>query len=287
MFGSTLGRVTVVMVLAMAFGGAVAVFALLSVVEEPVQPPQYLLTVPTPTIPVTAASWLVFDVRDGYELVGHNVDEIRSIASVSKLFSATEFYKVGDMYSTTSITQSDVATEGRAGNLKTQEIYTRRELLFPLLLESSNDAAAAMERVDPGLVSRVNSTAAKLALSHTTFVDASGLSSGNQSTAAELAVWARYVYLYEPQIYDITRLSSFYSSNNGWHNNDPFVGQVGYLGGKHGWTPEAGKTFVGVFSETLQNGATREIGYVVLGSDDLEDDVMMLRTFIRQSTRYE
>ena len=74
------------------------------------------------------------------------------------------------------MTQDDVAAEGRAGKLEAGQKYVLRDLLFPLLLESSNDAAAVFER-----------TLGKISFPQVQLADASGLSSYNVASASDLA----------------------------------------------------------------------------------------------------
>jgi D-alanyl-D-alanine carboxypeptidase len=59
----------------------------------------------------------------------------------------------------------------------------------------------------------------------------------------------------------------------------------GYKGGKHGYTDAANQTLVAVFSEESLGG--RELGYVLLGSDDVRLDTELLRTVIQNSVRFE
>ena len=69
--------------------------------------------------------------------------------------------------------------------------YTRRQLLEAMLVKSDNAAAETLAHDYPGgraaFVRAMNDRAQALRLHHTRFADASGLSAGNVSTAAELA----------------------------------------------------------------------------------------------------
>ncbi len=59
-------------------------------------------------------------------------------------------------------------------------------------------------------------------------------------------------------------------------NNSPVITKTGYRGGKHGYTDAAGKTLTAVFTESFRTG-DRPIIYVILGTDDLESAVAVLR----------
>jgi len=238
----------------------------------------------TPDPRLSARSWMVFDLMTGEELYSYKPNTQLPIASITKLMTATVFYEDNDAAATASITWADVAAEGRAGKLQFGDTYTYHELLFPLLLESSNDAAAVIERVDTDVINRMNDYTDFLPL--TIFDDASGLSDMNRSTAAELRTFIRFLSQEAPHILDITQIEEFYSAENGWINNNPFIDDPSYRGGKHGYTNAANRTAVALFSEELSNESTRTLGYVVLGSDDLITDMDTLRSHVREHTTY-
>ena len=133
----------------------------------------------------------------------------------------------------------------------------------------------------------MNTIAAASNLANTHFEDASGLSATNVSTAAELAALLASFYNTEGHLFDITKSQSYYYREHGWINNNPLAGDAGYAGGKHGYTPEAGRTIAAVFMEDFGKGLVFPVGYVVLGSDNLEADVRALRELVRVGVRYQ
>lgn len=256
-----------------------------SVVQEPLKRTDTLVVEEGSALTLNVSAYAVFDVETGQVLLAHNPSTPYPIASVTKLVTAAAVLTSAQLSTTVTLTAADVATDGRAGKLESDQQYTRRELLFPLLLESSNDAATVLERSAPlraemnALVQRYGATAMNLA-------DASGLSSDNIASAQDLAVVVSGLYADEPHLFDITRLTQYIGPYTGWINNSPFITDIGYVGGKHGYTEEAGRTAVALFAEDL-SGTTRTLGYVVLGSQDLERDIASLRTLAQQSVRLE
>lgn len=234
-----------------------------------------------------ADSFLIFDEESGTEIASKNAQEVLPIASVTKLFSASLFYAHADLEATTSITWGDVNTEGDAGRLRPFEVYSYRELMYPLLLESSNDASMAMLRVYPTLLEDMNRYVLDAGFTHTVFADPSGLSSENVSTAYELALLVRKMRKEYEHVFDITRLTQFIGTHTGWMNNNPLFGLEGFKGGKHGFTYEANRTVVVFFDETLASGDVRTIGYVLLGSPDLKTDIVLLREEVRKNVTIE
>jgi D-alanyl-D-alanine carboxypeptidase len=222
---------------------------------------------------VTAKAYSIIDIETGKILFAKNDATELPIASVTKLFTAAAVLEQSTDKVVT-ITAADVATEGRSGKLAVGQRYSTHELLFPLLLESSNDAAVALDR----LVGPVR-------FSNDVLADPAGLSSANRATAAELAAEVRQLYLTEPHLFDITRLSQYIGTETGWINNSPVRQLTGYRGGKHGYTEAAGKTLAAVFSESIVG--EREFGYILLGSKDLLADVTTLREGVARSIRVE
>ncbi len=221
---------------------------------------------------LTAKAYSVIDIETGETLLAYNASEELPIASVTKLFTAAA------LLSTTEkeivISTADVATEGRAGKLEAGQLYRTHELLFPLLLESSNDAAATLERA----VGEIDLAGEPLA-------DGSGLSAENRASANVLAEEVRELYRTQPHIFDITRLKQYVGTYTGWVNNSPVHKLPGYRGGKHGYTQAAGRTLAAVFAEpTLDE---RELAYVILGSSDLKSDTLRLRAAVENSVRYQ
>lgn len=236
-----------------------------------------LVVTPVEVKGISADSYLVFDLESGQTIVAHNEEEARPIASVTKLFSAIAVLEQAPLEATTSITWSDVAAEGRAGKLEAFSEYSYRDLLWPLLLESSNDAAAALERVEPELIEEMNDFVKEKGALVTHFADASGLSAENISSAKELALLTQNMFYSSPHLFDITQLPQYIGEQAGWVNNSPFITEDEYRGGKHGYTYEADRTTVAIFEESVASDKKRLIGYVVLGSDDLKGDVASLR----------
>ena len=237
---------------------------------------------------ISAESIYIFDLESGMELFERNAQEVRPIASVTKLLSASLFSDLAPPADVATITWKDFSTEGRSGRLQPHQKYTNNDLLFPALLESSNDASAVMQRVAPvNLVDQMNLFAEKHALLSTHFTDTSGLDEGNVSTAYELGKLTTSIYTEYPHIFDITRLKTYLNHINAWMNNNPFVRDEGYRGGKHGYTYEANRTAVALFDESLQSGQTRTIGYVLLGSDSLQTDMKYLRAFVHNSVVFQ
>jgi serine-type D-Ala-D-Ala carboxypeptidase (penicillin-binding protein 5/6) len=223
---------------------------------------------------LTTDVWGVFDPATGALRYGSKVDEVHEIASITKLFTAYAVMATGSDGVTTTITWSDVNTEGRAGKLAYGEVYSLRELLFPLLIESSNDAGAAIERaLGQKFGESVTAFIKEKELTSTTIRESTGLSPQNVSAVRDLA--RMYVRLRQdhPFITDVTQLRMYLNGRTGLINNDPLRSLTSFTGGKYGYTPSAGRTFVGTVALPDRKG---ELGIVILGSTELLKDVTEL-----------
>jgi serine-type D-Ala-D-Ala carboxypeptidase (penicillin-binding protein 5/6) len=221
-------------------------------------------------VQLSARAYGVFDIDTGELLFSSNGHEKLPIASITKLFTAQAVLASSRLNESIVVTSADVATEGRSGKLEAGQVYTLRELLFPLLLESSNDSAVALSRVVP-----------EIKIGSVPVADPAGLSSLNQASVAQLATLTTNLYHEQPHLFDITRLKNYVGSNTGWVNNSPVINMNGYVGGKHGFTNEAKQTLVALFNEN--HLPSRTIGYVILGSTDLRSDIAVLRAWVANS----
>lgn len=279
------GRITICVVLFFALMSAyVLVGQARNFAEAEGVPPEEEVVSPSIPLPVLSTdTWGVFDVETGELIAGSNTDTEHPIASVTKLFTAYTVEASGRTHEEVTITWSDLSTEGRAGKLAYGETMTLHELLFPLLLESSNDAGEAIRRTLGNTFSdTLEAVAERSALSQTRIVDGTGLSAGNISTVADLARFYAFLGRTEPHLIDITRLKAYVTSDDtGLVNNSPLIEQQGYSGGKHGFTDEAGRTFVGTF--VLPDGS--RIGMVILRSADLRKDAALLYVYGEARTK--
>ena len=226
-------------------------------------------TIPLPQT-LTTNAWGIFDPETGVVRAGNNFNTPYPIASITKLFTATAVMQSMVKDETFEIIASDVYTEGRSGKLVVGMETTPYELLFPLLLESSNDAGVAIGRRLGNIFTKsVEETINSLSLNGTHIGEPTGLDVENVSTVADLSLFLSYLKKTYPHILDITTLDTYVDTRTGYGNSNPLHSFSNFTGGKQGYTPEAEHTFVGTF--TLP-GSSKEIGIVVLQSSDLESD---------------
>ncbi|HEY0823135.1 MAG TPA: serine hydrolase [Ramlibacter sp.] len=142
----------------------------------------------------------VVDQDSGEVLLGINDDDVRPIASLTKLMTGVIIADARlPLDEKITITDDDVdRLKGSSSRLRVGTTLTRGQALHLTLMSSENRAAHALARTYPGgtsaFVSAMNVKARQLGMDQTRYVDASGLSSRNQSSARDLALLADAAY---------------------------------------------------------------------------------------------
>jgi serine-type D-Ala-D-Ala endopeptidase (penicillin-binding protein 7) len=139
--------------------------------------------------------------QDTHEvLLSKNDQAVLPIASITKLMTGVIISEAKlPMDESITITQDDVDTEkGSSSRLRVGATLTRGELLHLALMVSENRAAHALGRTYPGgmssFVGLMNAKAAQLGMRDTRYVEPTGLSSQNQSSAKDLATLVGSAY---------------------------------------------------------------------------------------------
>jgi len=136
----------------------------------------------------------VLDQDTNEVLLNKNSKAVLPIASITKLMTGLLVSEANlPMDEVLTITQDDVDTEkGSSSRLAVGTRLSRGELLHLALMSSENRAASALGRNYPGglsaFVATMNAKAHLLGMSDTRYVEPTGLSSLNQSSARDLAV---------------------------------------------------------------------------------------------------
>ena len=164
---------------------------------------------------LSSQSVLVFDRASGQPLLEKNATMQTPIASITKLMTAMLVINAAQpLDERITITSEDRDTlKGTGSRLAIGSSYTREQLLHLALIASDNRAAHALARSSPGgldrFVATMNRTARALGMHDTVYVEPTGLSSSNRSTALDLAKLANYAYQNYPEIRQITTTGQY------------------------------------------------------------------------------
>jgi D-alanyl-D-alanine carboxypeptidase len=224
---------------------------------------------------ITAEAYIVGNLDTGEIYLLRDPDAVHPIASVSKLVTAMVARDIIDPQKEILITEEILEPYGTAGNLAVGEIFNRDELIYPLLLDSSNDAAQALaEAVGYStFIESMNARVSELGMESTSFEDSSGLSPQNKSSARDLFKLARYMYEEEKDVMKITTVPvHMIGTTTPGHNShtfiniDTFAYDPNFIGGKTGRTDAAKEAMLSMFRYSVPSGIYN-IGIVVLRSD--------------------
>jgi len=237
---------------------------------------------------LTANAYLVVDLNNHYVFLQHNQEAILPIASITKMI--TSLVVIGHINLDHHITiPREAIIKTSNPRLKEGSSYSAYNLLFPLILESSNEAAEAFARHlgRARFISLMNQKARSIGMSETQFTDSSGLDNGNTSSVTDLFNLARYMYHNRSFLFRISSghlKDSVYGQpvfrNLGNYNlfsDDPL-----FFGGKTGQTIAAGETFLGVWEMKL-SGENRPVAIIILGSSDTIGDIEKIQNWLKSN----
>ncbi|ULN36784.1 D-alanyl-D-alanine carboxypeptidase family protein [Mycolicibacterium smegmatis] len=216
-----------------------------------------VITAPnTPPVPedVSAEAWIVADMDTGDVIAARDPHGRHRPASIIKVLTATAALNELNLNKRVAGTQDDANAEGTRVGVGPGGQYTINDLLHGLLMYSGNDAAHALAMQlggwDPAL-QKLNTLAAKLGGRDTRAATPSGLDGPGMSTSAyDIALFYRYAWQ-NPVFADIvhTQTYQFPGRDGGSYpienDNKLLANYPGALGGKTGYTDDAGQTFVG------------------------------------------
>ncbi len=281
---------------AAAATGAVAASSAAAAASQPAERPSVGQTIglnrtPDP-LSLHSSVAMVTDARSGDVLLRKNAGAVLPIASITKVMTAMVVLDAQQsLDEVLSISKADIdRAKGTSSRLSPGVQLKRREMLQLALMSSENRAANALGRHYPGglpaFVNAMNMKAKALGMGDTRFVEPTGLSSGNVSTARDLSVMVRQAGNYS-LIREMSTASSltvlagrqqmsFFNTNRLIHSNQWSIGLQ-----KTGYISEAGNCLV---MQTLIDG--RPMIVVLLdaaGKLSRFGDAQRIRDWIRKA----
>jgi serine-type D-Ala-D-Ala carboxypeptidase (penicillin-binding protein 5/6) len=203
---------------------------------------------------VSAEAWLVADLDTGDVIAAKDPHGRHRPASVIKVLVAMQAIRDLPIHKVVAGTAEDAAQEGTKVGVGENGFYSINDLLHGLLMHSGNDAAHALAAQMGGMdatLAKLNDLAGKLGGRDTRVATPSGLDGPGMSTSAyDVGLFYRYAWQ-NPTFADIVATSSFNFPGRGdvgypvENDNKLLYNYPGALGGKTGYTDDAGQTFVG------------------------------------------
>lgn len=222
---------------------------------------------------VRAAAAIIYNPETNQVLWEENSQDQRSIASITKVMTATVFFENNpDLSQVVTIERSDVF-QASTTYLRANDRVTADDLVHLLLIASDNAAARALARISPygseGFVGRMNTKATELGLQSTHYADPSGLLSDNLSSAYDMARLITHASSDE-RIASVMRTSEYavFTAKGRllkFHSTNHLLGRpdVDVRAGKTGFIQKAGYCLATLL-RLPQSG--QEVAVVVLGA---------------------
>ncbi len=232
---------------------------------------------------VSAHSAILIDAINGTVLYQKNADEILPMASTTKIMTALVALTEAPLETVITIDERSVGVEGSSIYLAVGETLTLEQLLYALLLESANDAAAAIAIGVAGgieqFAEKMNLCAKEMGLENTSFRNPHGLDAeGHHTTARELGMIAAAA-LEIPAFASIVSTRKTTIPHDGTEgvrlliNHNRLLREYdGAIGVKTGFTKKSGRCLV---SAAERNGA-RLVAVTLNAPDDWRDHTAML-----------
>ncbi len=229
-------------------------------------------------MPATSAkAYAVVDIENGQYFIDKGKNDRYPIASVTKLVTA--------------LTATEIIGHGTEVKAPNNEYYVLSDLYYPLLLQSNNAVAASIARHagTSFFISSMNTYVESLGMQGTVFSDASGLSPKNVSSVSDLVILAKYLYTEKDFILEISKeASGSITSTNGvrWNvkNQNKLASDPYFIGGKLGYTDEAGQTSLAIFRVPIY-GEFKPIAVIILQSKDWKQDTRTLLRWLVANTQ--
>jgi len=241
---------------------------------------------PFANIIIEAKSAIVFDIKTGKVLYEKNADEVRPLASLTKVMTAVTALDLLPNYTVITIDKQFLKEEGDNGLLR-DERWKLRDLLDFSLVTSSNDGAAAIASaagaVESGttnldisrseFISKMNEKAQAIGILSARFLNETGLDlpdgqSGGYASARDVVKLFSYALSKHGEIFEATRYKNTNVTSldkithKAKNTNESIDDLPGVIGSKTGYTTMAGGNLAIIFDP----GLARPVVIVTLGS---------------------
>ena len=237
----------------------------------------------TPSIGAQSA---ILMAEDGRVLYEKSADLRLPMASTTKIMTAIVALEQNDPETLFTVPKEAVGVEGSSCYLKEGEVLSLHSLVYALMLQSANDAAAAIATCTAGSIEEfallMNLKAAELGLDNTHFENPHGLDSeGHYTTSRDLAKLALYCMENElfSQIWATSHISIPLYENEEttprqlYNHNKLLRSYENCVGGKTGYTMRCGRCLV---SAAEENGMTL-VAVTLNDRSDWADHVLLYK----------
>ena len=224
-----------------------------------------LLLFPIKANSLSASSVTVMDMDTKRVLYSYNQNDVRLIASISKIMTSLVTLNNSNIKDIVTIDESVLKSYGSGIYVEVGEEMSLENLLYGLMLRSGNDAAIQIANYVggsmDGFVKLMNESAKSIGMKKTTFINSSGLENdkgiGNMSTSYDMALLMSEA-MKNDKFKEIVSIEKKVVKTNYktylWYNKNKLLKNYEYCtGGKTGFTEKARRTLVTTASKDNMN----------------------------------
>ncbi len=240
---------------------------------------------------ISAKAFLAADLKNNFIFSELSSSSTYPVASITKLITALTATEYINLWKTITFKETDQIFTSLP-RLKIGEKYTAFDLLYPLLTESSNEAALTIADFlgRKRFVLSMNEKSRSIGMINSRFVDPYGGSGDDRASLDDLFQLGRYLYFNRKFILNITKGKNYdyliSKKFSNLKNFNCFIEDKDFIGGKIGKTYIAGETMLAIFNIDFNN-QKRPIFITVLNSEDACSDVRVLKDWIKTSFNFE
>lgn len=237
---------------------------------------------------ISAESYLAADLDSGFVFAEKNSEEKLPLTYLTQLMTALLVSENIDLRKSVLVRSEMLKASGSTQGLQAGKSFRVVELFYPLLIESSNNAAEVLSHFlgREKTVRMMNEKAEAILMDKTEFVDPTGSDLKNVSTGQDLFQLSRYLLNARPPLLEITRgkeVKSFGEISfdvNGLWNKNIFINDPDFIGGKTGVLSESRNNGLFMFKFPVNDKESRNIVIILLDTEDNKSDAQKIYAWL-------
>lgn len=242
-----------------------------------------------PLPPTTAGSLLVANLATGSAIIKKESDNILPLGPLTKFLTAISIADLLNPEQQVKISHSSFAN-AQALTLfdpKIGEQYTVIDLLYPLLIQNSDDAASILADFIGGgnLLINMNSKAKALGMADTRFADFQGNSTKNISTAKDLLKVLQHVFYKRSFLFDISKGKEYFGVGpgklGGITNLNSFYKSENLIGVQGGKIASGGENLFSIWN--ISGSKEAPVAIIVLDSENATLDTENILNWVKNN----
>lgn len=200
------------------------------------------------------ASTVVMDMDNNRVLYENNKDEVKLIASTTKIMTALLALESNRVEEIVTVGDEVLSMYGSNIYIEKGEEMPLLDLIYGLMLRSGNDASVSIAKFVsgsiPSFVNDMNKKAQSLGMTNTKYENPNGLDDETQNYSSAYDLCLLYSYAYKYPLFRQIVASKYYKTTSSlkaytWKNrNELLFNYDKATGGKTGYTPKAGRILV-------------------------------------------